>query len=156
MSFEIDIDRRTQPDRRLAPTSAWRALWPFGRRMKLRREAEHQHSYFVDRFSLTTFILVLLLLGATITDAVLTIWLIHAGAQEINPIMQHCLGRGVHVFLMVKYGLTAGGLPLLLVFQNHSLFGTRLRVRHLIPLILVLYAVLISYQIMLIHTYKVM
>jgi hypothetical protein len=100
--------------------------------------------------------MILLLLGASITDAVLTIWLIQAGAQEVNPIMEHFLGLGDHVFLMVKYALTAAGLPLLLIFQNHYLFGTRFRVRYLIPFILVLYAALITYQIVLIRANGVM
>jgi hypothetical protein len=49
--------------------------------------------------------------------------------------------------------LTVVGLPLLLIYQNHYLFGTRIRVGYMIPFTLVLYAVLIVYQIVLIREY---
>ncbi len=96
-------------------------------------------------------IFIVLLLGASIVDAVLTIHLIRAGANEINPVMNHFLGQGIEAFLTAKYILTAAGLPLLLIFQNYYLFGTRLRVRYLIPLAVTLYAVLIGYQVVLVH-----
>lgn len=95
--------------------------------------------------------MVMLLVAASITDAIFTILLIRAGAKEINPVMNHFLGQGEQIFLMVKYLLTVGGLPLLLVFQNHYLFRTRLRVGHLIPMAVALYGVLIAYQIVLMH-----
>ena len=152
---ESDIDRRTQPDRRQSATSLWGAFRPAGRREKNRRVAEHRRSYFVDRFSPTTFIFVVLLVAASITDAVLTIHLLRAGAREINPLMGHCLRHGIQPFLAVKYALTVGGLPLLLIFQNHYLFGTRLRVRYLIPMAVTLYAVLIGYQVVLMHKHLV-
>ena len=43
------------------------------------------------------------------------------------------------------------GLPLLLIFKNYYLFGTRFRVGYLIPLIVVMYLVLIGYQLVLMH-----
>ena len=65
--------------------------------------------------------------------------------------MAGLLEDGIQPFLVIKYALTAGGLPLLLIFQNHYLFGTRVRVGYLIPVTVALYAVLIGYQLMLIH-----
>ena len=53
-------------------------------------------------------------------------------------------------FLIGKYVLTAVGLPLLLIFKNHCLFGTRFRVGYLILVIVALYLVLIAYQTILI------
>ena len=150
-----NIERRLHPDRRDKPTNPWRVFFQTGRREKHRRTDEHRRSYFVDRFSTTTFIFIVLLLVASITDAVLTIQLLRAGAEEINPLMDHFIGHSIEAFLVVKYTLTAGGLPLLLIFQNHYLFGTRLRVRYLIPLTVALYAVLIGYQVMLMHKYVV-
>jgi hypothetical protein len=144
-------ERRTLPDRRNKPTGPWGAFWPTGRRRALRRAAEHCRPYFVDRFSPTTFVLIVLLLAATVVDAVLTIHLLRAGAEEMNPLMEGLLHYGVQRFVVVKYLLTATGLPLLLIYQHHRLFGTRVRVAHLLPVAVALYGVLIGYQVLLLH-----
>ena len=49
-----------------------------------------------------------------------------------------------------KYVLTVMGLPVFLIFRNHYLFGTRVRVGYLIPASVAMYAVLLGYQIILI------
>jgi hypothetical protein len=145
-------ERRNRPDRRKSPTNPWWALSRSGRRQRNRRADEHQRPYFVDRFSTATFVVVLALLIASIADACLTIQLLRAGADEINPVMDHFLSSGVEAFLVAKYLLTVSGLPLLLICQNHYLFGTRLRVSYLIPIAVLLYVVLIAYQLMLMQS----
>ena len=80
-------------------------------------------------------------------DAFLTVRLLDAGAKEVNPVMDRLLLHGVGAFLVGKYLLTVGGLPLLLIFKNHYLFRTQLRVGHLIPIAVGLYAILIGYQV---------
>jgi hypothetical protein len=149
-------DRRTESDRRATPTSLWGAFPPAGRRLASRRAREHRRPYFVDRFSLVMFVTILLLVGASVLDAVLTIQLIEAGAREINPLMARLLDHGIEPFLLGKYLLTVAGLPLLLIFQNFYLFGTRLRVGYLLPMAVALYAVLIAYQLLLMHKYNVL
>ena len=42
---------------------------------------------------------------------------------------------------------------MLLIFKNHYMFGTRLRVGHLIPLAVALYTILIGYQLALMEGY---
>jgi hypothetical protein len=150
---ESEIDQRTQSDRRETPTSPWSAFPPAGQRMANRRASEHWRPYFVDRFSSGMFIVILMLIIASIVDAVLTIQLIDAGASEINPLMTRLLEHGIRPFLFGKYVLTVVGLPLLLIFQNHCLFGTRIRVGYLIPMAVVMYLVLIGYQLVLMHKY---
>jgi hypothetical protein len=150
---ESDIDQRTQSDRRKTPTSPWSAFPPAGQRMANRRASEHSRPYFVDRFSSAMFIVILMLIIASIVDAILTIQLIDAGAAEINPLMDGLLDHGILPFLIGKYVLTVAGLPLLLIFQNHYLFGTRIRVRYLIPMAVVMYLVLIGHQLVLMHEY---
>jgi hypothetical protein len=147
------VQERSPTDRRRRPTSPWWALPPAGARTRNRRAAEHRLAYFVDRFPPATLILILLLLLATLLDAVLTLTLLNAGGEELNPLMGRLLDHGVLAFLLGKYVLTAGGLPLLLIFKNFYLFGTRIRVGHLIPALVALYAVLIAYQLWLLYPY---
>lgn len=114
--------------------------------MQARRAEEHGRHYFVDRFSAWMFGAIVANLILCIVDAVLTLHLIHAGGEEFNPLMACLLARGTSWFVLGKYVLTAAGLPLLLIYKNHYLFGTRVRVGYLLGLIVALYLVLIAYQ----------
>ncbi len=91
--------------------------------------------------------LIVSLLTATILDGVITLHLIDIGCVEINPLMSRLLRIGMVPFLLGKYVLTATGLPLLLVFKNHYLFGTRFRVGYLLPIFVALYMILLAYQL---------
>ncbi len=87
----------------------------------------------------------------SILDAAITLILIEDGCEEVNPVMGFFLSHGPLSFLMGKYVLTVAGIPVLLIFKNFYLFGTRLRVGYLIPIFIFLYAVLIGYQFTLLH-----
>jgi hypothetical protein len=146
-------DRRIVPDRRQTVTRVWDSLWGVGRRMFHRRRDEHAREYFVDRYSVSSLVLILLILIFSLVDAVITIHLLAADCGEANPLMAHLLEHGVTPFLIGKYILTAVGLPVLLVFQNFRLFGTRFRVSYLFPVFVALYIILLAYQISLLHTH---
>ena len=143
----MNQDRRHEPDRRTGPTGAWGAFPPAGWRMRARRAAEHRRAYFVDRFPATLFVLIVAVLILCVVDAVLTLVLLRRGSEECNPLMGCLLEQGVRPFLVGKYVLTAVGLPLLLIFKNHTMFGTRFRVGYLIPIIVALYLILVAYQL---------
>jgi hypothetical protein len=147
MKSESENQFRNVPDRRRTRTNAWSALLPGGRRIHNRRSDEHCQTYFVDRFPLGTLVLILLLLTFSISDAVITLILLEHGYEEFNPLMSHLLDRGLLSFLVGKYVLTAAGIPLLLVFKHYYLFGTRFRVGYLIPVFVLMYVVLIAYQL---------
>lgn len=115
--------------------------------MRARRADEHRRHYFVDRFSAADFALILVILVFCVADAALTIHLLGIGAEESNPLMNHLLQRSTLSFLVGKYVLTVVGLPLLLIFKNYYLFGTRFRVGHCFPAIVVLYLMLVAYQL---------
>jgi hypothetical protein len=151
-ALEADRNQRTLPERRAAPTGPWGAFPPAGRRRHVRRTAEAGQPYFVDRFPAGLWLWIVLLLAATLVDAVLTLCLLEVGCEEINPLMGYVLQHGVPAFLVCKYVLTVAGLPVLLIFGQFFLFGTRLRVKHLIPALVILYLVLIAYQCRLLQT----
>jgi hypothetical protein len=138
-------NRRENTDRRQRPTRIWGAFPPAGMRMRARRCEEHARPYFVDRFATAWLVLVVFLIGLSMADAVLTICLVERGAAEINPLLSHYLHHSVFSFLAVKFILTAGGLPVLLLFGNWYVLG--LRTKYLIPLFVALYVVLVVYQL---------
>ena len=146
MHDESIREARQGGDRRKRPTSPFDALCPKGRRIRPRREEERRGPYFVDRFHAGTLAMVVALLGLTLVDGVLTLELIEVNSEEANPIMARLLTRGGLTFLMVKYVMTAAGLPFLVVYQHYPLFRTRFRVGWLLPFFVVLYLVLLFHQ----------
>jgi hypothetical protein len=151
MNSDSNENRRSLPDRREEPTGPWDALPPAGMRMRARRAEEHARPYFVDRFPPLLLVAIVLLLTASVADAVITIRLVNAGGTEVNPLMDQLMKQGLLPFVVGKFLLTAVGLPLLLIFGNFYLFRTRFRVKYLIPLFVGLYLALISYQLCLTH-----
>lgn len=117
----------------------------------VRRQGERRGAYFLDRFDALTLGIIVGLLGLTLVDGVLTIELLDTNSEELNPLMRHLLDRGYGAFFLGKYLLTASGLPLLLVYKNYPMFGTRFRVGYLLPLFLSLYLILTAYQVHLLN-----
>ncbi len=148
-----ELNLRSGGDRRRRPTGPLDALRLAGRRAIVRRAAEHQGVHFLDRFDAYILALIVSILGLTIVDGVLTVELLGVHCEEANPVMKYMLSHGRGAFFVVKYLLTALGLPFLLVFKNHLLFGTRFRVGYIFPVLLVLYLVLVAYELHLLHVW---
>ncbi len=154
MNSDPMAERRLGPDPRREPTGFWDSVFSAGERILNRRTVDRQRPYFVDRFPPTTMVLILALLALTFIDGVLTIELIDADCHELNPLMRHFLSNGPLCFLFGKYVMTAAGLPVLLIFKNFPLFGTRFRAGYLIPVFVLLYAGLVGYQVQLLLQLK--
>ena len=112
----------------------------------MRRAEEHDRPYLVDRVSWTFLATASLLLILTLVDGLITVALLDEGCEEANPLMAYLLDQGTGTFLVGKYVLTALFLPVALVMNHYRLFGTRLRVGHFIPIVVLLYLILIAYQ----------
>jgi hypothetical protein len=146
--------RRNDHDRRRRPTGPLDALLIPGRRTQVSRAADRHDVHFFDRFEAVELAFIVSILGLTIVDGVLTLELLGVNCEEANPLMKYVLHQGHGTFFVVKYSLTALGLPFLLVFKNHYLFGTRFRVGYTFPFFLVLYVVLVSYETWLFQTHQ--
>ena len=123
----------------------------FGRRNKVRRfDDHHQKSYFLDHFSLMIFSIIMGIILLSVTDAMLTLYLIRHGAAEINPIMEHFLKYGPLPFLAAKYLLTTSSVVLLLIYKNVHIFGTNVRAKYLFIIILLIFASVVLWELFLI------
>jgi hypothetical protein len=122
-------------------------LWTPARRRWNRRGEDARRHLIVDRHGAKLFVLVLALLILTLVDGGLTLLLIDTHHDEANPVMARLLERGALWFLVGKYTLTALGIPWLIIWKNHRLFGTCVRVKHLIPTLVGLYLVLTACQV---------
>ena len=144
---------RHVPDRRRRPTRFWDVFSTPGRRSQVRRSSERSGRTLaiVDRHAAPVRIPIYLVLILTLLDGVLTLQIIEHPSEEANPLMAHALERGITWFFLTKYLLTAIGMAVLLVLRTHRLGRSRFRVGDLIPLVLVLYGLLVAFQIAHLH-----
>jgi hypothetical protein len=143
-------ERRVTKDRRRRRIPPLAILLGGGRRRRPRRRPEAQRPYCPDRFSSRLFVAVALVIGLSLTDALLTLVLIARGATEVNPVMAYWLSHGPGVFVGVKYLLTCLPLMILLVCHDKVLGSGGTRVHHLFPLFVGLFATVVGWQIFLI------
>lgn len=82
-------------------------------------------------------------------DAGATLLLLDLGGEDLNPSQKLSLAYGSRAFLVGKLGLTGFALPILLIGQNHSLFGTKFKVSDVLSILVLIYATLNIYQLIL-------
>jgi hypothetical protein len=113
-------ERRWRSDRRAQPTTFWSAIRFYGRRKGFRRAGE-AHRTYVDCPSQRVVALLLIVVGASVLDALCTLLLIQRGGDEANPFMALVLNHGETLFVGIKMALTAIGAWLLAVHQHFPL-----------------------------------
>ncbi|MFQ5640579.1 MAG: DUF5658 family protein [bacterium] len=140
-------ERRSQKDRRARHTSPLSLSSFFGSRIRYRRQEDRDKYYYVDRYSLASILVVLVTIILSAFDATFTLKLVSRGAQEANPVMDFFLHYGPVPFMIAKSVLTGFGLIWFLVHKNYTLIGKTVKVRHLLLGALLIYVVLISYEL---------
>ena len=122
----------------------------FGRRKEVRRNEDNQESYFLDHYSSRVFAIIIGIILLSLTDAMLTLYLIRNGAAEVNPVMEHFLRYGTLPFLASKYLLTTASIVLLLIYKNVHIFGTKIRAKYLFIVIFLIFASVVVWEVYLI------
>ena len=151
MQKQPHSNRRRQ-NRRSKPTSPLTASSFFGKRKNIRRDEDHLTQPYVDLYSFSSVLAVLVTLALSVADAIFTLKLISLGASELNPLMDFLLQLGPIPFLTVKYILTGACLLFFLVNENRTVFWGRLKIKLLLAFSLLLYFVLIFYELVLLST----
>ena len=118
MTHYSGIERRSGEDRRQYPRPSLRGLFYRGMRETARREEDRRRIVTFDRYQPTLLIAVGLVLALSLLDALLTLVLISQGASELNPVMHYCLSHGPEIFLVVKYGLTALSVMIIVIAKE--------------------------------------
>lgn len=140
-------DRRRQKDRRARPTSPVSFQSLFGRRKHIRRKEDRLNNPYVDIYSLRSVLALLFIIVLSVSDAFFTLKLVQLGAREVNPVMHFFLRHGPVLFLSVKFFLTVFCGVIFLVHKNHLLFGGRVSVKIILMGVLLLYMLLILYEL---------
>lgn len=117
----VEHERRSGVERRRITVAAyWRgALNP--RRRFGRRVGDRAYPV-VDWHSPRVLALVLLILGLSGLDGVLTVMLLSQGANEVNPVMALFVPHNLGWFAAVKLGLTSIGAAVLVACARMTLF----------------------------------
>ena len=120
MRDTVRPERRSGEDRRKRNRSPFGCFLFKGRRKLIRRTADSRCLVPLDYYSPSLFIGAVIVLSLSLLDALLTLILLSKGARELNPVMAYYLHHGPHLFLSVKYGLTALAV-ILIVLLNDAL-----------------------------------
>lgn len=118
-------ERRSGQDRRAQAIPLSKSIFYRGQRRSVRRIEDRKRIVIFDRYRPSLILFAFVILGLSLLDALLTLTLIAKGAQELNPVMKYYLTHGPQIFLLVKYGLTA--LSVLIVIVSHEIITTRYR-----------------------------
>lgn len=142
-------ERRSGVERRRLNVAAyWRgALNP--RRRDGRRLTDRAYPV-VDWHSPRVLALVMLILGLSALDGVLTVLLMSQGAQEVNPIMALLVPHNLGWFAAVKLGLTSIGAAVLVACARMKLFRL-FPGEVLLYLVVACYIALVGYELHLIE-----
>jgi len=140
-------ERRNGNDRRNSPTSPVSLFSLSGSRGHIRRKEDRTDHLYVDRYDSISTLAFLCTLLLSVTDAFLTLKLVHAGATELNPVMDFYLRAGPLPFLMAKYLLTSSCLILLLIHKNFRVLAGRMTAWNILLIVLFLYGLLIVYEV---------
>lgn len=111
------MERRSGKDRRNNHTLFYNLFSLKGKRLGLRRTEDSKRVAIFDQYHPTLLFYVLTVLFLSLLDAALTFALLDNGAVELNPVMRHYIALGPWLFVMIKYGITALALILIVVLS---------------------------------------
>jgi hypothetical protein len=142
-------ERRSGSERRHYSVAAyWRgALNP--RRRSGRRTSDHIYP-IVDWHSPRVLALVMLILGLSALDGILTLMLITQGANEVNPVMALFVPHNLGWFAAIKLGLTSLGAAVLVACARMKLFRL-FPGELLLYLVVACYIALVAYELFLLE-----
>ena len=138
------MNQRVIQDRRSRPTSFTSVFRFGGRRKGFRRGGESRNRY-VDRLSLRTIVLTLIIFTLSTLDAVFTIIHLKNGAFELNPLMELVIQSGLeNIFIIKSLGIGLMGC-FLAVHQNFKISFYGLHISAAIYVNLSAYHLVFSY-----------
>ncbi|MBR9985857.1 MAG: hypothetical protein KFF68_08105 [Desulfosarcina sp.] len=126
MTRFASLEKRSGQDRRKNGLPMLKKQYFKGMRIGVRRAEDRQRIVALDHYQPSLFIGIMLVLCLSLLDALLTLILIAQGARELNPVMQYYLSHGPQVFLLVKYGLTAFSVLIIVLLKESVITRYRL------------------------------
>jgi hypothetical protein len=141
---------RSPADRRRKALPPLRYLIAGGRRRAVRRMADSHRIVLLDRYSPKLLVAILGILGLSLLDAILTLYLVEHGSSELNPVMDYFLKKGPLFFTLAKYLLTSMAVIIFLVLANSVIPRTNFRAKKLFSYALLAFGGVIVWELILI------
>lgn len=144
---KIELEKRSEGDRRKKPTNPFSLRSLVGGRRKAHRREQDKPGY-VDLYDHKLLAIVLVILVLCSIDAGAT--LVHLEtetASELNPIMAYLIDLGPLKFFLVKYFITFLGLFILIIHYKFP------KVRFVLFGILVCYSVIVLFHVFIFFRY---
>lgn len=143
-------DQRFGGDRRRKALPPLRYLIAGGRRRTVRRSEDSRRIVLLDRYSPKLFAIILGILVLSLLDAVLTLYLIEHGSNELNPVMAYFLKKGPLIFTVAKYVLTSIAVLIFLVLANSVIPRSNFRAQKLFPYALLAFGSVIVWELIMV------
>jgi len=121
-----------------------------GRRRKVRRMTDRERVVLLDRYSPKLFAVIMGIIFLSLLDALLTLYLIEEGSNELNPVMVYFLNKGPLVFTLAKYLLTSVAVVIFVILANSVVPRFRFRAKKLSPYALIAFGGVIVWEAILI------
>jgi Domain of unknown function (DUF5658) len=143
-SLKDPLERRLGKERRYQTLRSL-AEGSFMRRRHGPRRIEDASLAVTDWYAPQWLAAALLILLLCVTDALITLALLGHGAHEANPVMNAIVHGDGRSFAAIKFGLTSGGVVVLIMLARVRVFG-RLPVGALLYWVLAGYVCLVTYE----------
>jgi hypothetical protein len=146
-TVSASLKREAQSDRRQNRTSFFGVFRTNGRRKAVRRSVETSVTgHYLDHYEARLLIPSLIILVLCMIDAHITLNLLARGATELNVVMKLAIEKGVLIFLVTKYVMTASSVVFLVIHHQFRIFNI-VHVRHIIYGYAWVYIGLLTYEI---------
>lgn len=155
ISTGYNNERRLSTDRRSNSLGGVKWLLQPGQRFHVRRQCDKHRLHVMDHFPPELFYFVLATLLLSVTDAVLTLYLIENGAVELNPVMAFYLKKGPNVFMGVKYFLTATVIVFTVLINYTFIRKPHINFGHMLKLFAACFAFVVIWELFLIARFVV-
>ncbi|MBI5451760.1 MAG: hypothetical protein HY940_10435 [Gammaproteobacteria bacterium] len=139
----ISIDRRQHQFKTLLCSLHMR------RRRQQRRTADHHKPHYLDIHEPVYMYIAVAILLLSCVDAVFTLTLLKMGAREANPAMQFFLEINTTSFVIAKLLLTVTSIIVLIAHRKFWLM--KVRIETLLYGSLIMYLLLINYELVLLN-----
>ncbi len=114
-------DRRILQDRRKQPTPGLSRFTLWGRRKTFRRKVDQEKGGYVDCYHPRLLILLTLVVGLTVLDALFTMMILDDGGWEVNPVVRSAIQLYGDRFWVWKFVIVSFPLTLLCLHSKFRL-----------------------------------
>lgn len=142
-----NVERRSGIDRRTKRFGDTLWLLKTGQRRQVRRQDDRRKVVMLDRYPPQLLGVIVLVLGLSVLDAYLTLWLTGRGAIEINPVMAYYLDLGPSVFLVTKYLMTAAAATIAVMLNYAAIRIFKVRIGQLLKAFACCFAMVVVWEL---------